>query len=135
MSQSINTNEANWEEIRNWFSKIGRVSKRFDVEKESDLKYAKTQDGIKQFKRKLLGLCGRESTKSLDQIAESLRTIGVSQTHKEAITIAQRLVDVYLIYGGNYWNNYCLVINPIKDSKEEGLYKVESCCTEKYLGV
>ena len=128
----MDTKEIDYEDIRDWFSKIGKIPRKFYEEKSGDLEYAKTMDGVKRFKRRLLGFCGKESVKSLDKIAQALVDIGVSSTTTEAETIAQKLVGTHLTYGDKDLGNYCLTIDPVKDSSGNQLYKVMAYFSKKY---
>jgi hypothetical protein len=133
MSQlTIDTKEIDYEDISDWFSKIGKIPRKFYEEKSGDLEYAKTMDGVKRFKRRLLGFCGKESVKSLDKIAQALVDIGVSSTTTEAETIAQKLVGIPLTYSNKDLGNHCLTMVPVKDSSGNQLYRLIAYFSERY---
>lgn len=52
-------------------------------------------NGAKRIKRGLLGLCGKESVKNLDEIASVLHNLGATETIEEARKIVPLMNELY----------------------------------------
>src|SRR4030042_3328865 len=62
---------------------------------------------IKQFKRRTMGFCGKESVKSLDELAKILCDLKVVYNGKDATELIQKL---YYIAGGLPYNSFYNII-------------------------
>ncbi len=84
---------------------------------------SKVKYGLKLFKRKLLGFCGSEGTKSIDDIAGALKEIGVVSSVEEGKRVMPLLEKVALFY-----DEYkCLIMKRINEEK----YRIDSYIASK----
>jgi len=79
------------------------------------------KNGVKTFKRKVLGLCGRTCIKSLDGIAQTLYETGIASSLNEGKEIAPSLSGHSFYYGGSHFLKFDKVVN----SKDEEAYRIE----------
>lgn len=77
-------------------SRIDENKKAYHTPEEWN--YIKTKSGVKVFKRKLLGLCGRTRVKSLDEIAQALHETGIASSLDEGKEIVPSLLDNKVCY-------------------------------------
>jgi hypothetical protein len=97
-SETMNTSQG----ITGLFARASRLDKipeGYLTAEEQDKFYAKRcMDGAKIFKRKVLGFFGRETVKSLDEIAELLVRINVANSLNEGREAVSTLVGIDVIY-------------------------------------
>ncbi|MEK6850839.1 MAG: hypothetical protein AABX85_04660 [Nanoarchaeota archaeon] len=73
------------------FAKAGKPSKKYMTDEERFGYLVRT--GAQNFKRKALGLCGRSTVKSLDEIAELLVETKIAKNLEEARGIVPKIVE------------------------------------------
>ncbi len=80
------------EKVIDFFARVARKDKFF-TEAERQL------EGVKTFKRKVLGLCGYQSIKTLDEMAQTLYSTGVASSVDEGREITPLLMGSKVRYG------------------------------------
>lgn len=119
-----NEREANY--LQFLFSKAGKSEDEYLARK--DLKKERSRLGAKRFKRKTLGLCGRSSIKSLEEVAESLVETNIADSIEEAKIIVPQITQAmkdsnYPIQIGHS-SRYLHITEVVKG--EETFYKIEA---------
>ena len=79
------------------FAKASKLDKDI-YQTPEDWGSMRQMNGVKRFKRRVLGLCGRQSVKSLDEMAQILHQIGIASSEEEGRTIVPTLDGAKLSY-------------------------------------
>ncbi len=92
------------DEYKTSFAKGAKALAQKDVYKNQ---YEWTQIGLKNFKRRVLGFCGRETEKSLEELTEILMELKIVNSPKEGQKFVKGLHDSYITYGNGslYFEN------------------------------
>ncbi len=96
---------------------LSKKERKYEHEKE-------IQSGIKNFKRKVLGLCGGSTIKSIDELAIILSEMDIVSDKKDADKFIQKL---YKKESGSIdWNyNNFLAFTPVKNEEGEKKCRIE----------
>ena len=127
-----------WKEsLDKLFSKAGRVKSGY-ASPEERVRY-QTISGARKFKREVLGLCGKESIKSLDEIAEALLRINIAGSLSEARQIVLQIEGAnlhcfcgYLIDLEPGCSEY-IQLEPVENSKRDIRYKITHRKVDNFL--
>lgn len=84
----------------------------------------RAQQGIKRFKRKALGLCGEDTTKSLDELAELLCTVNIVNSVSEGIKLIPCLGGIGVDYGFPPYFSKRLSITEVSSFGEGKKYRI-----------
>ena len=95
--------EINFESFFIRASRLDKVSLRYYYSKE--LNSLKILDGAKRFKRNALGLCGKNSIKSLDEMAKLFYKTGMVSSLDEGKKILPYLINEKVIYDSDSSGN------------------------------
>ena len=83
------------DEARNFlyglFSKIGKADGKYRTTEEESAHLS--QFGARKLKRRLLGVCGRNALKTLDEFAEALLDVGIAKSPEEAKELVPKIVQ------------------------------------------
>ncbi len=113
--------------IRALFAKASRIRKnesfKSDERQYIGLENRREDDGIKRFKRRALGLCGRKTTKSLDEIAQILVDIGIVSSMQEGKDLVPSLSGLRLEYGNEFFT-LCNYIDILPKLNSSGNYEI-----------
>ncbi|MEK6872780.1 MAG: hypothetical protein AABW90_02085 [Nanoarchaeota archaeon] len=101
-------------ELKNLFMKAARTD-RFLTEDERQI------DGALIFKRKALGLCGNQSIKTLDEMAQLLCDTRIASSVKEGRELTPSLIDITLKYSIFKY----ITIDEVRDGKDNIRYQIK----------
>jgi len=83
-----------YEQARNFlyglFSNSGKADGKYRTTEEESAHL--TQFGARKLKRRLLGVCGRNAVKTLDEFAEALLDVGIAKSSREAKELVPKIV-------------------------------------------
>ncbi|MDP3986783.1 MAG: hypothetical protein Q8P81_01000 [Nanoarchaeota archaeon] len=91
---------------------------RFLTEEERRVK------GARILKRRALGLCGSESVKTLDEMAQLLYSTGVVPSLEEGRVITPSLVGRRVLLGENYYGYDYLAFDNVNNGDGQKAYKI-----------
>ena len=105
------------------FSKASTLQRdKYGYVEEEDYKRMQVASGLKNFKRRTMGLCGRSTTKTLDELSKVLMDIKMAKSPQEGREL------VYRLDGKSLLSYYCDVgpinIRKVKDAKGNEAYRV-----------
>ena len=109
------------------FSRAAKHDSEYRTEiKERDYQRELVQQGARNFKRRALGLCGSESTKTLDGVAELLLETKIAGTIVEARNLVTGIVSANVISNKGIPLGYgkYLLFQKIKNSDEYEKYRI-----------
>lgn len=92
--------------LSNLFSRAGRIPTGYPTPEEK--RRYQLDTGVRRFKREVLGLCGKSSIKSLDELANTLVKIGISDSLSEAKELVPQMVTA----NSHCYVGYCINRNP-----------------------
>jgi hypothetical protein len=69
-------------------------------EERYDFEIRRYFDGVKQFKRKLLGICGNRSEKSSNELISLIQDLGLASSQVESENFLDDILDIDLFYSG-----------------------------------
>ncbi|MEK6836169.1 MAG: hypothetical protein AABX94_00725 [Nanoarchaeota archaeon] len=89
---------------------------------ENDWAERRSQSGAKNFKRRALGFCGRETVKSIDEIAKLLQDTGIVKSVEEGKELVPSLNGVRV-----YYTDDCRAIDiyEVQDIRGNKAYKIQ----------
>lgn len=97
MSEKIHESEIRYEFAK--ISKFRQTEKyKNHVFEDGQLERIEKNDGIRIFKRKVLGLCGSKTVKSIDELADALMGINVVRSLEEGREMIPKLYGKCLTY-------------------------------------
>ncbi len=108
------------------FLKAGKVHNRYGTPEEK--KRYQLETGVRRFKREVLGLCGKSSIKSLDELAGTLVKIGIANSLSEAKELVPQMVTA----NSHCYVGYCVDRNPGGSDEYIHLEPVEGPDSSKY---
>ncbi len=76
--------------------------------------------GLMKFKRRVLGLCGQKTTKSIDELANILYELGAVKSLNDGRELVPKLYGVTLNYGGGY-----LTFMAVQNSRGEAAIRIK----------
>lgn len=79
-------------------------------------------DGAKKFKRRVLGLCGSNCIKSLDEVTQTLYQTGIISSLEEGRKIVESLDKKSVRYGSARY----LKFEKVKNREGKEAYKIEA---------
>ncbi len=102
------------------------IGDRFLTRKEREMEGArilkrKLSEGTRILKRKLLGLCGSQSIKTLEEIAQVLHSTGIASSLEEGKSIVPSLVGKRINYGKGL---AAIEFEEVEDGKGNKKYRV-----------
>ncbi len=101
----------------------GKDKDQFSTKKEKRLE--RENKGAKVIKRKLLGICGWESIKTLEEIAQALHSTRIASSLEEGRAIVPLLVREKIRYSSCAWlNDWYLVFEEVEDREGNKRYRV-----------
>ncbi len=109
------------EEIYRHFARASKINK-MDIEKEK-LQELKEFDGVKKFKRKLLGVFGTECERSLDDIAKILYDTRIVYSIKEGRDLVPYLAKIGTL---RYSSISALHLKEVNSNNKEKKYEIIS---------
>lgn len=84
--------ESEWRKLEN---EARRANESSELEFQQERKW----NGVKQFKRRVLGFCGNSSVKSIDELADVVQSLKIADSRNEAIALVSALPEKDLRYG------------------------------------
>lgn len=103
-------------------AKSTSISKVYKTQREWEI------IGLTTFKRRVLGLCGRQSTKSIDELAEILTALKVTDSREEGRKFVRGLYGKSAEYGENLNGYKTLEFTRAQDNKNR-----EGCRINSYV--
>lgn len=105
-------------ELEELFKKASKI-KKTDYYTPHGLDQMQYFDGVKRFKRKVLGLCGKEAVRSLEEMAQALYDINAVSSMEEGKKIAPQLAGTEPAYGDSY-----LEIVKVQNLRQQEGYRI-----------
>lgn len=110
-------------EIREIFARASKLDEsKKDKYSSQEWDQMKVRDGAKRFKRKIMGICGTSTVKSLDEVAQTLHELGAVSSIGEGRQIMSPIMRDGLIYYECY---RCFEFSPRKSSEDQEVYRIE----------
>lgn len=110
------------EEIYRHFARVSRLNKKDNINIEK-LQELKEFDGVKKFKKKILGLLGTETSKNLDDIAKTLYEVGIVYSLKEGKDLVPHIAKIKIL---RYSKLSALCFKEVNDHSGEKKYEISS---------
>lgn len=105
-------------ELRELFKRASKI-KITGYYTPHELEGTQYSDGVRRFKRKVLGLCGDETIKSLEEMAQALYDINAVSSIVEGKKIARQLAGTEPAYGDSY-----LEIVKVQNLRQQEGYRI-----------
>lgn len=109
------------EKIEEYFAK---ASKKY---LPSDKRY---MEGIKIFKRKVLGLCGKETTKSLEELTTVLKEMDIVNSISKGKKFIASLYGKELIYINRFDKGKWITLTPLRNELNKEMIKIKAFSEE-----
>ena len=123
----------NREEVPGFFAKASSISNELSIQYKPQYKTEwewqkahinlderRRLDGVKKFKRRVLGFCGTQSVKTFDQLDGVLQSLHLSTTRSESEQIIGELTETRLYIDPH---NY-LTFSEVRDARGNPFYRI-----------